>query len=448
MPSGIPYIIGNEAAERFSYYGMKAILFVFMTEYLVNRNGEMDLMSENEANFWIHMFGTATYFFPILGALVADIAWGKYRTIILLSLLYCAGHIALAMDETRLGLSLGLTMIAIGSGGIKPCVSAHVGDQFTTSNNHLLERVFSYFYLSINLGAAISQILTPIFLHEVGPSLAFGVPGALMILATFVFWLGRTRFTTVPAAGWERYRKEVFSKEGLGAIGRLSFIYIFIAVFWSLFDQTASSWIGQAKSEYLIKTIDLGFISFTLRPAQIQAANPILILILVPLFTYFIYPGLKKVMNLTPLKKINIGLFIAAISFGIVALIEENLTEAIPMSVGWQFLAYVVLTAAEVMVSVTALEFSYSQAPNAMKSLIMGFYLLSVSLGNFFTALVNYFIENVGADWLAGAGYFWFFTVLMAVTGLGFIFVTLNYKGKTYIQGGPDAVNPEEWQNN
>ncbi|MFN6944155.1 MAG: MFS transporter, partial [Cytophagaceae bacterium] len=191
MPGGIPYIIGNELAERFSFYGMKAILTVFMTEYLLGGDGELSVMSENDSKFWFHTFVMATYFFPILGALLSDILWGKYRTIIILSIIYCFGHLALALDETRLGLSLGLTMIAIGSGGIKPCVSAHVGDQFREANKHLLERVFSYFYLAINLGAAVSTILTPILLNEYGPSLAFGIPGALMIIATLVFWMGR-----------------------------------------------------------------------------------------------------------------------------------------------------------------------------------------------------------------------------------------------------------------
>src|SRR5688500_15704658 len=103
MPSSIPYIIGNELAERFSYYGMKTILTVFMTTYLLNSVGEKDVMNPEESKFWYHMFVSANYFFPILGALLSDIFWGKYRTIIVLSIVYCAGHLALSLDETRLG---------------------------------------------------------------------------------------------------------------------------------------------------------------------------------------------------------------------------------------------------------------------------------------------------------------------------------------------------------
>ncbi|HYQ71075.1 MAG TPA: MFS transporter, partial [Gammaproteobacteria bacterium] len=123
MPSGIPYIVANEAAERFSYYGMRAILVVFMTQYLVGSGGAPDLMSEDEAKGWFHLFASAVYFTPLLGALLADGLLGKYRTIILLSLVYCAGHFSLALDDTRAGLAIGLGLIALGAGGIKPCVS-------------------------------------------------------------------------------------------------------------------------------------------------------------------------------------------------------------------------------------------------------------------------------------------------------------------------------------
>ena len=122
MPAGIPYIVGNEAAERFSFYGMRAILVVFMTQYLRSRSGGLAPMSDNDANKWYHIFVASNYFFPIFGAILADAIWGKYRTIFWLSIVYCAGHFALALNDTRLGLMIGLGLIALGSGGIKPCV--------------------------------------------------------------------------------------------------------------------------------------------------------------------------------------------------------------------------------------------------------------------------------------------------------------------------------------
>ena len=126
LPKGIPYIIGNEAAERFSFYGMRAILVIFMTQYLVNAEGQADYMSEDEAKGWFHLFVSAVYMTPLLGALISDGILGKYRTIITLSLVYTLGHFALSLDDTRAGLAIGLGLIALGAGGIKPCVSAHL----------------------------------------------------------------------------------------------------------------------------------------------------------------------------------------------------------------------------------------------------------------------------------------------------------------------------------
>src|SRR5690606_37501667 len=97
MPLGIPYIVGNEAAERFSYYGMRAILFVFMTEYLQTAGGETAVMTEAQATEWQGWFSAAAYAFPLLGAIVADVCLGKYRTILYLSIVYCLGHATLAL---------------------------------------------------------------------------------------------------------------------------------------------------------------------------------------------------------------------------------------------------------------------------------------------------------------------------------------------------------------
>src|SRR5688572_12126534 len=194
MPPGIAYIVGNEAAERFSFYGMKAILAIFMTDYLMGSDGKLATMSDREATSWMHFFVAGAYAFPLIGGIIADAFWGKYATIMRLSLFYCLGHLALALDDTRLGLAIGLSLIAVGAGGIKSCVSAHVGDQFGERNQVLLTRVFSWFYFAINFGAVSSMMLTPALLRSYGPDVAFGVPGVLMAVAAFTFWSGRQRF--------------------------------------------------------------------------------------------------------------------------------------------------------------------------------------------------------------------------------------------------------------
>jgi POT family proton-dependent oligopeptide transporter len=120
FPSGLPFIVGNEAAERFSFYGMRTILVVFMTQYMMSSSGQPDVMSDADAKGWYHLFVSAVFFTPVIGALMADVWLGKYRTIILLSMVYCAGHLTLALDDTRFGLALGLGLIALGAVASNP----------------------------------------------------------------------------------------------------------------------------------------------------------------------------------------------------------------------------------------------------------------------------------------------------------------------------------------
>jgi POT family proton-dependent oligopeptide transporter len=399
-----------------------------MTQHLLGADGQLDVMTEADAKSYYHLFSAGVYFFPLLGALLADALLGKYRTILSLSIVYCFGHLALAIDETRLGLALGLTLIAVGSGGIKSCVSAHVGDQFGNSNQHLLEKVFGWFYFSINLGAFASTILTPKLLEQFGPSVAFGVPGVLMALATLVFWMGRHRFVHIPAGGVD-FLREMVSSEGLRALAKLSVLYVFVAMFWALYDQTGSSWVLQARH------MDRHLAGIEWLPSQIQAINPILIMLMIPLFSYGIYPALGRVIKMTPLRKVALGLFLTAGSFALVATVEHWIAAGHAPSIGWQLLAYVIITAGEVMVSITCLEFSYTQAPKRMKSLVMGLYFMSISAGNVFTSAVNALIQNDdGTSKLSGPSYFWFFAGVMLGVALLFLVVVRFYRPRTYIQ--------------
>jgi POT family proton-dependent oligopeptide transporter len=412
-PRGLPYIIGNEVAERFSYYGMKAILVVFMTTYLMGRAGGREAMTEVEATFWYHIFGMANYVVPVIGAIVADAVWGKYRTIIALSIVYCLGHLALAMDDTRLGLGIGLGLIAIGSGGIKPCVSAHLGDQYRDERVAHRSEGYSLFYIAINVGAFISTLMTPLLLEWYGPNVAFGVPGLLMACATFIFWRGRRLYVVQQPTPWKDYFRELIDAEDRLATLRVILLFVVLSVFWALFDQTGSSWVFQA--ERMSREIYLPFVgAYTVLPSQLQALNPILILILAPVCTWLVYPWLAKRGALSTRGKIGTGMATAAIAFGIVGYAQSLIGGGETPSLWWQVSAFFILTCAEVVVSITALEFAYTSAPTTRRSLMTSFYLLSVALGNGVTALiVGPLRDVVGAP--STPGYFYLFAGLSLV---------------------------------
>jgi POT family proton-dependent oligopeptide transporter len=197
IPRQIRYIIGNEGCERFSFYGMRNILTVFLATSLLAYLPEADRGSAAKEVF--HTFVIGVYFFPLLGGWIADRFFGKYNTIFWLSLVYCAGQACLAMFVTnRMGFYVGLSLIALGSGGIKPCVSAFVGDQFDQTNKHRAKVVFDAFYWIINFGSFFASLLMPVFLKSLGPAIAFGIPGVLMFVSTLILWLARKQYIMVP----------------------------------------------------------------------------------------------------------------------------------------------------------------------------------------------------------------------------------------------------------
>jgi POT family proton-dependent oligopeptide transporter len=335
--------------------------------------------------------------------------------------------LALALNATRAGLLAGLSLIALGAGGIKPCVSSNVGDQFGAANQHLMARVFGWFYFAINFGAFLSQLTIPVLLQNYGPHVAFGVPGILMLAATVIFWLGRRKFVHVPPSG-NTLLRDAASREGRGILGRLAVLYIFFAVFWSLYYQTTSAWVLQADK------MDRHWLGHDWLSSQLQAINSILILVFIPLFSYVIYPAAGRLFTLTPLRKISIGFFLTVPSFWITAWVEKQISQGMHPGIFWQFLAYVFITAAEILVSITGLEFSYTQAPRKMKSLVMALYFGSITLGTFFTYLVNKLNAHDGKLYLEGADYYLFFTWLMLAASVLFIFVALKFKTQTIIQ--------------
>jgi proton-dependent oligopeptide transporter, POT family len=380
---------------------------------------------------------------------------GKYWTILSLSIVYCLGNLTLACMATSWGigigqrvmLAVGLILICLGAGGIKPCVSANVGDQFGETNKHLLSKMFGWFYFSINAGSFISSILCPWLLSNPkwGAGWAFGVPGIAMLIATLFFWGGRNKMVHVPPRGLG-YLKETFSKEGLRTIGRIAMVFFFILFFWGLWGMSnGAEWTLQAEKMNLhvswLPWISIGFSPFhisagwglNLIAAQAQTANPILILIFIPIVNYVIYPLINKVFPLTPLRKIGIGLFITALSFVMILVIQEWIDAGSKPSINWQFVAYMILTLGEAMVSITGLEFSYTQAPNSMKSSIMALWLLTVAFGELFVAGVNYLILTFGYK-LGPYQYFTFFTWLMFGAAAVFVIVACFYKGRTYLQ--------------
>ena len=490
LPRQIPYIIGNEACERFSFYGMRNILVPFLISSIL-----LTYLPESEregmAKDVFHTFVIGVYFFPLLGGWLSDRYFGKYNTVFWLSLVYCAGHACLAMfEDNRTGFYTGLFLIALGSGGIKPLVSAFVGDQFDRTNKHLAKIVYDAFYWTINFGSFFASLLMPKFLAAYGPSVAFGIPGVLMGIATLIFWMGRHKYVHVPPAPSNPHsflrvvRSAVFAPgggrgtvvaiagavlavaslflipvmgfvepvliaiglliagggigasmqldrarathpdeavDGVRAVLRIMIVFALVTPFWSLFDQKASTWIIQGREMVMPHDQAWWPTWLVTEPAQMQALNPIMVMLIIPFNNLVLYPMLRRMgFEVTALKRMGWGIAFSGIAWIVAGWLQLSIDGGEPTSIAWQALPYLLLTFGEVLVSATGLEFAYSQAPQAMKGVIMSFWLLSVSYGNLWVLLTNAAVRNetvtaqIASTGLSEPAFLMFFFALFA----------------------------------
>ncbi len=522
LPRQIPYIIGNEACERFSFYGMRNILVQFLVSSVILAYvPEAD--RQGVAKDVFHSFVIGVYFFPLLGGWLSDRYFGKYNTVFWFSLIYCAGHACLAMfEDNKTGFYTGLFLIALGSGGIKPLVVSFCGDQFTTANKHLAKIVFDAFYWTINFGSFFASLLMPLFLRNFGPAIAFGIPGVLMFIATFIFWLGRRKYVRVPPTRGEdpdsffnvartalttqvagrgrpgllvagfgvllavamllcwalhawlgvslpfwpedfhfvisaclalgaliafggigvsmqldraRGKHPGAAVDGVRAVLRILIVFALTTPFWSLFDQKASTWVIQGK-EMAVPHEAWWWPSFLVKEAgQMQALNPLLIMLLIPFNNIVLYPALRKLgYDPTPLRRMGWGIAFSGIAWIVAGLIQLKIDSGAQTSLAWQAWPYLLLTFGEILVSATALEFAYSQATQSMKGVIMAFWYLTSTFGSLWVLLTNVAVRNEAVTArIATTGYsenaflMFFFAIFAFVAALGFAAYARTY---------------------
>jgi POT family proton-dependent oligopeptide transporter len=456
LPAAVKYIVGNEACERFSFYGVSTILVPYMQQFLG--------WERSRAEGIYHDFIGGAYAAAVLGGWLSDRFFGRYKTILWLSYGYVLGHAVLAsmdvLPDLRAGLLFfGLTLVAFGQAGIKPNLSAFVGDQFRQGQERLLDRVYSLFYFAINLGSAASQMITPWLLagcalgalklcEKSAVAWGFGVPGLLMALALIIYLAGRHLYVRVPPAGRDpnsfaavlvtrvlsgkdqaRLRHGEAAVEGMRSVFRIALIFLPIVAFWALYFQYGSSWFNQAEQ------MNRDIFGWHMESAQMEALNAILILILVPVFAYGVYPALERAgLKVTLLHRMTAGMFFSVPAFLSAAMIQRWIERGDHPHIAWQVIQYVLIAISETLVSVTALEFAYSQAPRAMKGTIMSLWFLTLGAGSFVTSLVT---RNV--SFATRSGYFLFWASAMLAAAVIFAIAAALYKPVAFVAAGEET---------
>jgi dipeptide/tripeptide permease len=312
-PKGFFFLFAGEFAERFSFYGMRAILPL----YLADQMG----FGEGQGGRYYTFFLAACYLLPLAGGYIADNFFGKYWTIVGFSIPYVIGQFLVGFENPYL-LIISLALLAMGTGVIKPNISTLMGityDQQRPGQEKLRSNAFQYFYMSINIGAACAQIIVPVVRDQTGSYLiAFMVPAVFMVIALAIF-----------AAGKKYYGTEVIDRNRapdppeqtvakMRVLGQVALLFALVSFFWAVFDQSSYTWVFFAKTY-----MDLNILGYSLAPDSIQALNPIFIVLFIGgalVYRTFLAGNGESKPGMGPTQKMFIGFLLTAVCMGIMAL--------------------------------------------------------------------------------------------------------------------------------
>jgi dipeptide/tripeptide permease len=411
-PIGFWFIFWGEFAERCAYYGMLAILARYMAEQLE--------LGQANANTYVQIFMGACYFLPLLGGYLADNFFGKYNIIVAFCVPYIFGPILLSIESPWF-MTVGLVLLAIGSGVIKPNISTLMGltyDQQRPGQELLRSNAFAIFYMAINIGAALSIFTVPAIRTAYGYSWAFLFPAALMAVAFCAF-----------AAGKRFYAKEVIVRHKLTpqeralqwlAIKRVAWLFLLIVFFWAIFNQASTTWIFFANT-YMDRTL----FGREFDPEQFGTLNPVFIVLLVPVVTYFWNFLDRRGVKVRATDKMLVGFLLTALCMAVMSA-AGYLAVSSPdgkVTIWWQVFAFLLITVAEILISVVGLELAFVVSPKSMKGFITGLWLLTVSLASLF---INAPVGRLYTV-MAPGNYFAMLSAALLVVSAAFVFVARRF---------------------
>jgi proton-dependent oligopeptide transporter, POT family len=420
-PTGFWFIFWGELAERASFYGMKAILLF----YMIDKLGYSDADGTTIAT----LFSACAYILPIVGGYIADHYLGKFKTIVYFAIPYILGHVVLGTFDTRVGLFVALALLAGGSGAIKPNISTLMGLMYEKAGKKkILSQAFSWFYLAINIGAAATSLTLPKIRTLYGYEVAFLAPTVLMIISLGIFYLGKKHYPKENIKELQKSQKLDRSPEQKAQDRKITWrilgLFSLIVFFWSIFDQSYSTWTLFAR-DYMILDTFIGKIDADM----IQGFNPVLIILFTPLFVWIWSKTDKsETVRLSPPKKMLIGFVLVVICMATMTLAGFLAVQS-KISILWELFAYTLITAAEICISVIGLQMAFELAPVHMKSQITGFWLMTIFFGDLLaTQFARIYTKVQPGEYFAGM------TVMIILVTIVFYFVGKKFENNESIQ--------------
>jgi len=416
-PRALTFLFATEMWERFSYYGMRALLVLYMVKYLLQPAasgsvlGLASFRSALELVFGpldlqplasqIYGFYTGlVYLTPVLGGLLADRVLGQRRTVIVGAALMAVGHFMMAFEHLFL---IALGFLILGNGAFKPNISTQVGALYA-SGDRRRDRAFSIFYVGINLGAFLAPLVCGTLGEELGWHYGFAAAGVGMTTGLIIY-LAAT--STLPADAFARRAPapQPLDRAAWRSIGALSFLFVPVSLFWGIYEQQGNTIVLWA-SEYT----DRHVFGWDIPVTWFQALNPFMIFA----FTPFIVALWRRQGAREPstVAKLAIGCFLAAAAY-LILVAGARLSAGAPVSWLWLFGYFFVLTVGELYLSPTSLSLVTKVAPASLLSMMMGVWLATSFVGGFLAGYLGTFWSSMSKD-----HFFLVLAVISAAAGL------------------------------
>lgn len=427
-PAGLFVLFFTEMWERFSFYGMRALLVLYMTQYLLaDPTKAAEVFGYNQLAAYISsVFGPQTvqqmssqiyglytglvYFTPFFGGLLADRFWGQYKTVYLGGFLMAIGHFLMASEQAFL---LALFFLILGNGAFKPNISTQVGNLYSEGDPRR-DSAFTIFYMGINLGAFLSPLVCGTLGQTLGWHWGFGAAGVGMLLGLVIYWLGSS---TLPKDAISHDKnseaKEPLTKQEWSAVGALGVLCVLNIMFWAIYEQqgnTLQIWADQ-KINWTISGI-------TIPSTWFQTFNPAMIFIFAPLLNIFWAWQNKQGREPSSVTKMGLGCILCGSAYILMILASMAMPGDERGSVIWLLSTVFVFTMGELYLSPIGLSLVTKVAPKKILSMMMGMWFLSSFFGNYATGLIGTLYEQMPKE-----NFFGILTAMGIVTGIVFMLI-------------------------
>ncbi|AUC14101.1 MFS transporter [Tenacibaculum sp. SZ-18] len=393
-PIGLYVLFFTELWERFSYYGMRALLVLFLTATVTSDNPGWG-WSESEAISLYKWYTTLVYLAAIPGGILADKIFGQKRMVMIGGLLLCIGHGILAINAAW-AFYTGLGFIIAGVGGLKPNISTMVGGLYKKGDDRR-DKGFYIFYIGINLGAFLAGIIIGQLGEKVNWHYGFGLAGIGMLIGQIIYIWGQKHLKTtgnfIGAKEASQEEKEAM-KRPLTRVEKdrvlvMVLSFLIVIVFWGAFEQA-----GGLMNLYAKSKTDRMFFGWEVPASYFQSVNSFFIFTLGILIANFWLKWGRKGKESSSLFKMAVGVIIMGLGFVFMSFASSEYESTGSSGMYWLILAYLFHTVGELCTSPVSLSFITKLAPVKYASLMMGAYFAATGMGNFVAGTIGEQIKN------------------------------------------------------